>query len=161
MSVTINTTVFETEVGRLKATVDVHSNILYGLEWTSDDVDSHMWLSQLHEHLREGIRSDCIVAHLDAITWSVYDRGTEFQRTVWGALRRIPKGQTRSYSQVAMMINQSSATRAVASAIAKNPIALVNPCHRVIRSDGSVGKFAWGSDLKRTLLEREGVILKR
>lgn len=161
MSVNVSTTVFETEVGRLKATVDVHKNVLYRLEWTNDDVDSHMWLSQLHDHIRNGIQDNAIDARLAEITWSVNDVGTEFQRTVWGALRRIPKGQVRSYSWVAQLIFQPRATRAVASAIAKNPIALYNPCHRVIRADGSLGKFAWGSDLKRTLLEREGVILKR
>lgn len=81
--------------------------------------------------------------------------GTAFQIRVWEALRKIPSGRTYSYSQVAEQIGQARAVRAVASAIAANPAALVVPCHRVIRSDGSMGGYRWGVSTKEALLVNE------
>jgi AraC family transcriptional regulator of adaptative response/methylated-DNA-[protein]-cysteine methyltransferase len=81
--------------------------------------------------------------------------GTAFQRRVWRALRRIKAGQTASYRQVARTIGQPSATRAVAQACAANPVAVIVPCHRVIRHDGGLGGFRWGLKRKRQLLWRE------
>uniref|UniRef100_UPI00202959BF methylated-DNA--[protein]-cysteine S-methyltransferase n=1 Tax=Actinotalea sp. C106 TaxID=2908644 RepID=UPI00202959BF len=82
--------------------------------------------------------------------------GTAFQARVWDALRRIPAGQTRSYTEVAEAIGAPTAVRAVASACGANPVALVIPCHRVVRSDGSLGGYRWGLEVKRRLLETEG-----
>ncbi len=82
-------------------------------------------------------------------------RGTAFQQRVWQALQAIPYGETRSYSQVAEAMGQPEATRAVASAIANNHIAVVIPCHRVIRQDGSMGGYKWGLARKQALLQRE------
>lgn len=81
--------------------------------------------------------------------------GTAFQARVWAALRRIPAGQTRSYTEVAAEIGAPTAVRAVASACARNPVALVIPCHRVIRGDGSMGGYRWGLEVKERLLARE------
>ncbi|WP_243412294.1 methylated-DNA--[protein]-cysteine S-methyltransferase [Cognatiluteimonas telluris] len=81
--------------------------------------------------------------------------GTAFQKKVWDALMRIPAGQTRSYAQLAAQLGQPAAARAVASACAHNRLAVVVPCHRVIRSDGSLGGYRWGLPLKQQLLERE------
>ncbi|MBC7291734.1 MAG: methylated-DNA--[protein]-cysteine S-methyltransferase [Actinotalea sp.] len=81
--------------------------------------------------------------------------GTAFQARVWDALRRIPAGQTRSYTEVAAAIGAPTAVRAVASACARNPVALVVPCHRVIRGDGSMGGYRWGLAVKERLLARE------
>jgi O-6-methylguanine DNA methyltransferase len=151
--------VFESPVGRLL--IETDAGAIVKLEWTEEPVESDMLFTTHVDVVLEGIQSGVWRAcpwYRDAYFRSC---GTPFQMKVWEALRKIPQGETRCYSDVAKMIEQPTATRAVASAIAKNPIALVNPCHRVIRSDGSVGKFAWGSDLKKTLLEREGVILKR
>lgn len=83
---------------------------------------------------------------------------TAFQARVWSALRTIPLGETRSYSDVAMMIGQPRATRAVASACASNPVALVIPCHRVVRTDGSLAGYRWGTQIKEGLLEVEGAL---
>jgi AraC family transcriptional regulator, regulatory protein of adaptative response / methylated-DNA-[protein]-cysteine methyltransferase len=80
---------------------------------------------------------------------------TAFQRRVWEALRSIPFGATRTYSEVARAIGNPSATRAVARACATNPTSIVVPCHRVIRSDGSLGGYRWGLDRKKRLLEQE------
>jgi AraC family transcriptional regulator of adaptative response/methylated-DNA-[protein]-cysteine methyltransferase len=82
-------------------------------------------------------------------------RATAFQRTVWEELRRIPFGETRSYSEVAAAIDHPRATRAVANACAGNPVAIVIPCHRVIRKDGSTGGYGWGPERKAELLRRE------
>ena len=82
-------------------------------------------------------------------------KGTAFQRRVWQALREIPSGATRTYSDIARAIGQPTAIRAVGHACATNPASIVVPCHRVIRTDGSLGGYRWGLQRKKTLLERE------
>lgn len=82
-------------------------------------------------------------------------RGTAFQAQVWSALRLIPPGQTRSYRQVAEAVGAPAAVRAVASACATNRVALVVPCHRVVRSDGGLGGFRWSLAVKQALLDAE------
>lgn len=81
--------------------------------------------------------------------------GTAFQKKVWDALMKIPHGQTRSYSDIAQQIGNPRATRAVARACASNHLAIVVPCHRVVRGDGSLGGYRWGLPLKQRVLERE------
>ena len=81
--------------------------------------------------------------------------GTAFQKKVWDALMRIPRGQTRSYAEVAGALGAPKAARAVASACAHNRLAVLVPCHRVVRGDGSLGGYRWGLPLKQQLLERE------
>ena len=82
-------------------------------------------------------------------------RATAFQRLVWKALLEIPFGVTRSYQAVARSIGRPAASRAVARACATNPVALIIPCHRVVRKDGEPGGYRWGLERKRALLERE------
>jgi AraC family transcriptional regulator, regulatory protein of adaptative response / methylated-DNA-[protein]-cysteine methyltransferase len=84
-------------------------------------------------------------------------RGTAFQRRVWEELQRIPAGKTASYSQVADRIGFPKSARAVAQACGANALAVAIPCHRVLRTDGSISGYAWGVDRKRALLLREGV----
>ena len=81
--------------------------------------------------------------------------GTAFQKRVWEELMKIPRGQTRSYVQVADALGTPNAARAVAGACAHNRVAIVVPCHRVIRGDGSFGGYRWGLPLKQRLLQRE------
>jgi AraC family transcriptional regulator of adaptative response/methylated-DNA-[protein]-cysteine methyltransferase len=83
-------------------------------------------------------------------------RGTAFQLKVWQALRRIPRGETRSYSQLARELGDPKATRAVARACATNRVAIVVPCHRVVGASGSLTGYRWGVERKRLLLEAEG-----
>jgi AraC family transcriptional regulator, regulatory protein of adaptative response / methylated-DNA-[protein]-cysteine methyltransferase len=83
-------------------------------------------------------------------------RGTAFQEAVWRELRRIPVGQTRSYADIARAVGHPEAVRAVGTANGSNPVAVLVPCHRVIRSDGSLGGYAGGLDRKRKLLSAEG-----
>ena len=82
-------------------------------------------------------------------------QGTAFQKRVWEELRRIPYGQTASYSEVARRLGQPTATRAVARACATNPAALLTPCHRVVRENGELGGYRWGVRRKQELLEQE------
>ena len=82
-------------------------------------------------------------------------RGTVFQLRVWQALRQIPRGETRSYSQLARELGDPKATRAVARACATNRVALLVPCHRVVGADGSLTGYRWGMERKRKLLEAE------
>jgi O-6-methylguanine DNA methyltransferase len=81
--------------------------------------------------------------------------GTPFQKEVWRALRRIPYGKTVTYQDVANDIGRGPSVRAVANAIGRNPFAVIIPCHRVIRSDGELGGYRWGADVKNVLLKRE------
>jgi len=85
-------------------------------------------------------------------------RGTDFQLRVWIALRSIPLGETRSYSDVARMIGEPMAVRAVANACASNPVPLIIPCHRVIRKDGDLGGYGLGVGRKKTLLSKERIL---
>jgi AraC family transcriptional regulator of adaptative response/methylated-DNA-[protein]-cysteine methyltransferase len=82
-------------------------------------------------------------------------RGTVFQRRVWEALRRIPRGETRTYGEIARAIGAPAAVRAVGSACGANPVALLVPCHRAVRSDGGLGGYAWGIGTKKRLLQIE------
>jgi AraC family transcriptional regulator of adaptative response/methylated-DNA-[protein]-cysteine methyltransferase len=82
-------------------------------------------------------------------------RGTAFQQRVWEALRSIPVGSTRSYAKIAELLGTPRAVRAVAQACASNPLAVAIPCHRVVRTDGSLSGYRWGVERKRALLARE------
>ena len=84
-----------------------------------------------------------------------------FQIKVWKYLKKIPKGQIRTYSDVAKAINEPKSVRAVANAVGKNPYAPKIPCHRVVRSDGSLGGYSGkgGINTKRKLLKSEGILL--
>ena len=88
-------------------------------------------------------------------------KGTKFQLKVWNFLRKIPRGKVKTYSEVAKLIGKPLAVRAVANAIGKNPQAPQIPCHRVIRSDGSLGGYSGkgGIKSKRLLLKKEGITL--
>ena len=87
-------------------------------------------------------------------------RGTSFQRKVWALLQAIPAGATRTYGDLAAELGMKNGARAVGGANGANPIAILIPCHRVIASDGSIGGYAYGLEMKRRLLEREGVVIE-
>ncbi|MGH8451504.1 methylated-DNA--[protein]-cysteine S-methyltransferase, partial [Pseudomonas sp.] len=82
-------------------------------------------------------------------------RGTAFQERVWQALREIPVGATATYAQIAQRIGAPKSFRAVAQACGANSLAVVIPCHRVVRSNGELSGYRWGVERKRQLLERE------
>ncbi|WP_040166647.1 methylated-DNA--[protein]-cysteine S-methyltransferase [Microbacterium gorillae] len=85
----------------------------------------------------------------------VHQRGTAMQHTGWDALRRIAPGAPLSYAEFAAEMGSPTAVRAAASVCARNAVALFVPCHRVLRGDGTMGGFAWGVEVKRSLLARE------
>lgn len=88
-------------------------------------------------------------------------RGTAFQEQVWAELRRVPAGETLSYADLAARVGRPEAVRATAGAVAANPLAVVVPCHRVVRSDGSISGYRWGPQRKRRLLAREAETHKK
>lgn len=104
------------------------------------------WVGSIVDHLRGH------EPHLDLPTDV---QATAFQRRVWEELRRIPYGATRTYSEVAKAIGKPRAIRAVARACATNPTSIVVPCHRVVRSDGSLTGYRWGVARKEALLKHE------
>jgi AraC family transcriptional regulator of adaptative response/methylated-DNA-[protein]-cysteine methyltransferase len=83
-------------------------------------------------------------------------QGTAFQEAVWEQLRAIPAGETRSYGEIAAILGKPGASRAVGQANGANPVAVLTPCHRVVAADGSLGGYAYGEEIKRELLRREG-----
>lgn len=87
--------------------------------------------------------------------------GTAFQQQVWQALQKIPYGETRTYQEIACAIGKPKAVRAVGSACGANPVALIVPCHRVLKSDGGLGGYAWGSDRKEKLLKQEAELSRK
>ena len=131
--------------------------------------DPHTMYDEIAAPFREAVlrRDDDAMADvMRALTWiangcpapqiPLHVRGTAFQARVWAALRTIPAGETRTYADIARQIGEPSAVRAVANACGANPTALVVPCHRVIRTDGSLGGYHWGLEVKEELLTREG-----
>ena len=113
-------------------------------------------LSEWVDAALESIRAGDDLAHAQRGPDALDLRGTVFQLRVWQALRQIPRGETRSYSQLAREMGEPKATRAVARACALNRVALVVPCHRVVGVSGSLTGYRWGVDRKRKLLEAEG-----
>jgi len=88
-------------------------------------------------------------------------RGTRFQQDIWRALLKIPYGEVGSYKDIAIGIGKPMAAQAAGSAIGKNPVFLIVPCHRVIKSNGTIGGYGYGLEVKKRLLELEGVKLHR
>jgi AraC family transcriptional regulator of adaptative response/methylated-DNA-[protein]-cysteine methyltransferase len=112
----------------------------------NDEIRLYAWFEQVR---------DFVLLPREALDLPVDIQGTAFQSRVWKALRQIPLGDTVSYRDVAKRIGAPTATRAVASACAKNPIAVLIPCHRVIATDGRLSGYRWGTERKRALLKRE------
>ena len=163
----INYTIVSTPLGRLlvAATSKGVCSVMLG------DSDEKLHWDLLHEFPAAQIvqnrqslafAANAIVDHLKNrvphIDLPLDIRATAFQRQVWEQLRAIPLGQTLSYSDVAHAIGHDKAVRAVARACATNPVALVIPCHRVIREDKSLGGYRWGIERKKKLLERESTV---
>jgi AraC family transcriptional regulator of adaptative response/methylated-DNA-[protein]-cysteine methyltransferase len=115
-------------------------------ELRRDDHALRGWISALVAYL-EGERP--------ALSLPVDVQATAFQWRVWQELKAIPYGETRSYSEIARLIGRPRAARAVARACATNPVALVIPCHRVVREDGDLGGYRWGLERKQQLLAQE------
>jgi len=99
--------------------------------------------------------TDFLAAPLTSVDFPLDIQGSDFQKSVWAVLQSIPVGQTLSYSEVAERLQKPKAVRAVANACAANPLALVIPCHRILRADGGISGYRWGVERKRALLAKE------
>ena len=112
-------------------------------------------LSQAACAVRDALRGyfEGDVTALDAIELDL--RGTPFQRAVWDAIREIPAGRTASYGEIARAVGRPAAVRAVGTATGRNPAGIAVPCHRVVRSDGSLGGYGGGLDRKQWFLDHE------
>jgi len=161
--VTMHYTIATTPIGRmmLAATEQGICSIRFGDAAATLEHDLHIEYPKA-----EIIRADAKLAEqvkalraiLDgesAVSLPLDIQATAFQRRVWEALRRIPRGATKSYSKIAADIGQPKAARAVARACATNPVAVAIPCHRVVREDGAVGGYRWGVERKKKLLALE------
>ena len=132
-----------------RALADEYPNATRSRVETADAVgneDLRGWLESVSSHLAGALPT--LAVPLDAA-------GTPLQERVWRELQRIPYGQTRSYSEVAAAVGAPGAVRTVASACARNRVALVVPCHRVVRKNGALGGYRWGVERKQRLLRQE------
>ncbi len=103
-----------------------------------------------------GLDAELVGAPSRAAISVAFRAGTPFQRRVWGELRTIPRGETVTYGELAARIGMPGAARAVGSAVARNPVSVIVPCHRVVGADGSLTGYAGGVERKRALLAIEG-----
>lgn len=153
----MNYQLLETPIGTLRLLSDdgqlvaIEFEGQYALDAKPDDADPVLTETarQLQEYFN-GERQD--------FDLPLAPGGTDFQRSVWQALRDIPYGEVRSYRDIARAIGRASAVRAVGAANGRNPVPIVVPCHRVIGSDGSLTGFAGGLDAKKRLLQCEGAL---
>jgi len=111
-----------------------------------DDAGLSRWAADVPRHLN---------GDLPRLDLPIDVRATAFQRRVWQELLAIPYGGTRSYSEIARRLGRPTAARAVARACATNPVAVLIPCHRVVREGGALGGYRWGPERKRAMLETE------
>ena len=117
--------------------------------------------SQTNSHPKANSISESVIAYFKGnpvhIPWKWMDMGnlTELQRSVLTEVACIPYGKTKTYKEIAEAINRPGASRFVGNTMAKNPFPVLIPCHRVIRSDGSVGRFGGGSAMKKKMIELE------
>lgn len=119
-------------------------------------------ITEDHDRLRDWAQRvvRCIAEPHAGLELPLDIRGTAFQASVWRALRKIPVGHTASYAEIAAALGRPTAVRAVAQACGSNPLAVIIPCHRVVRSDGGLGGYRWGAERKRALLRREAAEAK-
>lgn len=111
----------------------------------------------VHDTLKTELK-DYFKGTLTQFKTTLHLTGTPFQKEVWGLLRKIPYGQTRSYYDIAQLLGKPTAYRAVANANGQNLFPIIIPCHRVINHNGELGGYGGGLDRKKWLLEREGIL---
>lgn len=151
-----------TPVGQLLAVAD--ENLLYHLEFTDclNDKKSKYFQSMIEARtgvidLLEQELGHYFKGFLTKFTIPLHIQGSEFQQTVWGHLKQIPHGQTRSYKEIAHALSKPSHFRAVARANSTNRFPIIIPCHRVINANGNLGGYAGGISRKEWLLNHEQV----
>jgi len=148
----MKTAFYTTDIGIIKITYKQKISKIELVDQTNENNDktleTNKVISQINEYL-DGKRKE----------FSIYDlckaEGTNFQQKVWQELLNIPYGQTKTYKDIAKNIGNEKAVRAVATAIGKNPLMVIIPCHRVIGSDGKLRGYAYGVDVKGKLINLE------
>lgn len=148
----MKTAFYTTDIGIIKITYKQKISKIELVDQTNENNDRTLEtdkiIGQINEYL-DGKRKE----------FSIYDlckaEGTNFQQKVWQELLNIPYGQTKTYKDIAKNIGNEKAVRAVATAIGKNPLMVIIPCHRVIGSDGKMHGYAYGINLKKKLLDLE------
>jgi AraC family transcriptional regulator of adaptative response/methylated-DNA-[protein]-cysteine methyltransferase len=162
--VNINYTVVSSSMGRLLVAMTDRGVCAVRMGDSDSDLETDLreefpqaQITRADSALRDPVQK--ILNHLDnnepRLDLPIDVRSTAFQRQVWEKLRAIPYGQTVSYGDVAKALGKPGAVRAVGRACATNPVALVIPCHRVVREDKSLGGYRWGLERKKKLIESE------
>lgn len=157
----------DSKLGRMLVAATIHGICSVNIGEDDDALISQLRREYPRARIIRSEKVDRFLAGVDAhlrgqeVKLPLDIRGTEFQLKVWTALQHIPLGSTRSYSEIAEMIGEPTAVRAVASACGSNPIPLIIPCHRVIRKDGSLGGYGLGIHRKKALLDRERSLVKK
>ena len=140
---------FVSSPGRyLSEIFEFYPNNRYNYQFMYDEKVTNIYLDELTEYFNKKRKSFDLPLDLANI-------GTDLQHQVWDAIQKIPYGDTVTYKQLAENVGKPKAIRAVASAVAKNPILIVVPCHRVIRASGELGDYRGGKDIKKELLDFE------
>jgi O-6-methylguanine DNA methyltransferase len=145
---------FDSPIGPLSVAVDEAGRV-HRVEFVTSVRPDQAAPSE--EHCREARQQilDYLAGRRDSFDLELEIEGSDFERQVWGRLRRIPYGRTISYGEIASTLGRAGAARAVGRAVGANPLPLLIPCHRVVGSDGSLTGFGGGLEIKRRLLELE------
>ena len=146
---------YNTKIGRIG--IEENGIAITKLDFINRDMEEEMIEENETALLKEAINelNEYLDGNRSSFDLPLEPKGTEFQKKVWNALKEIPYGETRSYGEIAKMIGNEKAARAVGMANNKNPIAIIVPCHRVIGANGKLVGYAGGLDLKEKLLKLE------
>jgi len=146
---------YNTKIGRIG--IEENGKAITKLDFINKDMEEEIIEENETALLKEAINelNEYLDGNRSSFDLPLEPKGTEFQKKVWNALKEIPYGETRSYGEIAKIIGNEKAARAVGMANNKNPIAIIVPCHRVIGANGKLVGYAGGLDLKEKLLQLE------
>ena len=146
---------YNTKIGRIG--IEENGVAITKLDFINKDMEEEIIEENETVLLKEAINelNEYLDGNRSSFDLPLEPKGTEFQKKVWNALKEIPYGETRSYGEIAKIIGNEKAARAVGMANNKNPIAIIVPCHRVIGANGKLVGYAGGLDLKEKLLQLE------
>ena len=148
---------YNTKIGRIG--IEENGKAITKLDFINKDMEEEIIEENETALLKEAINelNEYLDGNRSSFDLPLEPKGTEFQKKVWNALKEIPYGETRSYGEIAKIIGNEKAARAVGMANNKNPIAIIVPCHRVIGANGKLVGYAGGLDLKEKLLQLERI----
>ena len=146
----------EREIGIIKIVADSSAIINVSLQKEKNQIRENRFTEEAKKQL-----ASYFAGKLTNFDLPINPEGTDFQKAVWDELLKIPYGQLLSYSNIAEKIKNPKAVRAVGNAVGRNPILIIIPCHRIIRSEGELGGFSAGIEVKKKLHRIEGINLKR